>query len=286
MHRTEAPAYVGVLSWYNILMKEIQKILIVANWKTKIISLDSAKKLFVAEKAVGNKLRHVETLIAPPTMYLEPLSKLVTGHRVLLAAQDVFYEDVGAFMNETSPKMLKDRKITHSIVGHSDRRARGESNAIVAQKIRACLANNIVPIVCIGETERTADMGHLQFLKKQITESFAGLPKAALGKIVIAYEPVWSISTTPGAHEAMPEDCREMVLFIRKVLSDMFGLAKSDHIQFLYGGSADADNASGFLEHGLVGGLLVGSASVTAKSFSAVLAIAEIVGKTAVKHRA
>lgn len=256
-------------------MKEIQKILIVANWKMKITSLDSAKKLFAAEKAVGNKLRHVETLIAPSTMYLEPLSKLVTGHRVLLAAQDVFYEDAGAFMNETSPKMLKDRKITHSIVGHSDRRARGESNAIVAQKIRACLANNIVPIVCIGETERTADMNHLKFLKTQITESFAGLPKAALGKIVVAYEPVWAISTTPGARDATPEDCREMVLFIRKVLSDMFGLAKSNHIRFLYGGSVERDNAEAFLREGEVSGLLVGSASIDAKHFADILIVAE-----------
>lgn len=256
-----------------LCMKNSQKF-VIGNWKMKITSLAQAKKLFTDTKKEAGKHRGVQTIVCPPAFYLEPLSKMVTGHRCVLGAQNIFHEEVGAFTGELSPLMLADRKIGYSIIGHSERRAMGETSEDVSKKIRMCIKNGIIPIVCVGETERKDDNSHYKVIKKQIKESFAGIPYEALGSILLAYEPVWALSSTKDRHDATPQDAEEMKLFVQKVFADMYGVKKIENLTFLYGGSVDADNVADFMKEKSVDGVLVGSASVDSKEFAQMLKVA------------
>jgi len=253
------------------------KAYIIANWKLGITNLADAKRLFTTTKKTANTTTRVQTILCPPPMYLEPLSQLVTGHRCALGAQDIFYEDQGSAVGEISGKMLADRKIGYSILGHSSRRARGESSDDVAGKVQSCLRNSIIPIVCIGEVSRGTEEEpiepsiYLAEVEEQVIQSFGDIPKTAFGNIIITYEPVWAISANEGSREATPDDAREMIVYIKKVLADEFDLKKTDHLTFVYGGSVDVDNISNFIHEDEINGVLVGSASRDADEFTSML---------------
>ncbi len=160
--------------------------------------------------------------------------------------------------------MLKDIGVTHIIVGHSERRAGGETDEIVAKKTQAVLEIGIHPIVCVGEKERDAHGLYLETLKDQIKNSLANAPKKLINQLIIAYEPIWAI----GAKEAMdPSIVHEMSLFIKKVLSDIYGHDNAINTPILYGGSVNFRNASDIIEKGQVDGLLIGRESVNIPGF-------------------
>jgi len=247
----------------------MQKKLIAGNWKMNPKTLREARANFLSIKKGAVKHKNVETVIAAPFVYLSELSKLAGGG-LSLGAQNVSSEKEGPFTGEVSASMLASYKIKYCIVGHSERRALGETNELINKKIKSLLAARITPILCVGESARDTDMWYLGEVKTQVSECLAGIAKNAISKIVIAYEPVWAISSTANRRDATPQDCEEMIIYIQKILADMYdGSARG--MRILYGGSVDPKNCGGFLHEGKAAGLLPGKASLTSKKFAAIL---------------
>ncbi len=251
----------------------MQKKLIIGNWKMNPKTAREAKAHFLSIKKAALGFKNVDAAIAAPFVYLPELGKL-SGAALALGAQNVSSEKEGAHTGEVSAGMLAPLKTKYVIVGHSERRALGESNAFIAKKVSAVLAAKMTPVLCVGESERDTGMFYLSTVKTQLEECLAGIAKNAVSRVVVAYEPVWAISTTPGHRDATPEDALEMRIYIQKVLADMFGHANADKVRVLYGGSVDEKNALGFLIAGRADGLLPGRASLSPKSFSAILKLA------------
>ncbi|MFC1730828.1 triose-phosphate isomerase [candidate division KSB1 bacterium] len=251
------------------------KKLLVANWKMNPLSVKDARQLFIGIKQTASRLSNVQTVIAPPYLYIGELSKLYKGHRISLAGQDVFWEKEGSFTGEISNAMLKDSGATYVIVGHSERRALGESNEDVNQKVLAAVGSGLTVVLCIGESDRDHKNGtHLSFITEQLEVALKDVPKSKLSKIVIAYEPIWAIGKSE--IDAMKGDeLHETVLFIKKVIANLFGKKLALKIPILYGGSVEKGNTEMLLTDGMVDGLLVGHASLKAAEFSDILAIAQ-----------
>lgn len=247
--------------------------IIIANWKMHPLTLKLAVKLY-REIAKGvSRVKKTNVVVCPPAIYLENLSKIRTS-KVKLGAQNSFGSNVGAFTGEVSPEMLYGLSARYVILGHSERRALGETNALVNKKIKGALAEGLTPIVCVGEKERDENHEYYNFIKSQIEECLTGISKNSTAKIIIAYEPIWAISSTEGRRDATPEDASEMTIFIKKVISDKFG-ANTELPKVIYGGSVNDKDASGFLKDGGVDGLLVGKASLDSKKFTKVIETCE-----------
>lgn len=246
-----------------------KKKLIVANWKMNPGNAAEARVLFGKVKLAGGKLDKVETVICPPFPFVGMFAHSGTT-RVSLGAQDVFWANTGRATGEVSPEMLKDMGVSYVIVGHSERRALGESDGVVAKKVSAVLKENMNAILCIGERERDEDAKYFDVLKNQLRDSLAGVSRKSLSGLVIAYEPVWAIGKS--ARDAMsPRDVRETSIFIQKVLTDLYGVESASDIPILYGGSAEEENTHTLLSEGGVAGLLVGHASLDAERFGKML---------------
>lgn len=255
-----------------------EKTLIVANWKMAPLSSKEASKIFTALRSVGVTLTKVETVVCPPVIYLEGLQKNAKGHRVVLGVQDCATEVERRHTGEISPLMIKNMGARFVILGHSEVRARGESDETVAKKVALALKSGLRVILCVGEDERDEDGQYLRSLKEQIHGSLVGVPKSALGGLVIAYEPLWAIGEDAKTSDT-PEALFETVIYIRKVISDLYKKDIAMKMPILYGGSVGDTNAEGFLRDGGVAGVLVGRASRDPQVFSAILRIAEEVGK-------
>ena len=249
-----------------------KKTLIVANWKMNPGSAAEARALFNRTKQTGSRLERMETVICPPFPYLGLFARAATT-RVFLGAQDVFWANSARATGEVSPEMLKDLGVSYCIVGHSERRALGETDDIVSKKLRAALAEGLTPIVCVGEKERDSGGHYFSTLKSQIAASFSGVTRAQVRDTVIAYEPLWAIGKS-AREAAEPRAIREMSIFIRKVLSDLFGAEAAQFPRILYGGSAEEANTASILSEGDVSGLLVGHASLNAEGFGEMLKVA------------
>ena len=231
-----------------------------------------AEKLMsdVAKGIVG--IKKTEIVVCPPYVYLQKLNKI--SKKITLGAQDAFWGETGAFTGEVSAPMLFNIGMRYVILGHSERRARGETNADVNKKIKASLSAGLRPILCVGESERDQNHSYFNLVKEQVEECLAGVSKNSISKIIIAYEPVWALSTTENRKDATGADCREMVIFIRKILSDKFG-SEVKNIRIIYGGSVNDKDALEFLSNGAVDGLLPGRASLNAKKFTEIIKICE-----------
>ena len=174
--------------------------------------------------------------------------------------------------------MLYDLRAKYVILGHSERRAMGETNLEVNKKIKGVLGCGLIPIICVGEKERDENHEYLNFVKKQVEESIAGVSKDYISKIIMAYEPVWAIGKN-AIREANPEEFREMAVFIRKILSDKFGVKNIEKTNIIYGGSVNPKNCFSFLEEGNTDGFLVGRDSLDAKKFGEIINICETLNK-------
>ena len=253
------------------------KKLIVGNWKMHPGSLSEAKKHFISIKKGVLPYKKTEVVVAAPAVYLSDLSKL-KGAALALSGQNVCSEKEGPYTGEISAKMLAGTKVKYCIVGHSERRALGETDTLINGKVRQLLAVKITPILCVGESERDGEMFYLSVIDSQLRECLAGIPKNAFSKLVIAYEPVWAISTTASRRDAKPSDFEEMRIYIQKVLSDAFGITPEAGPRILYGGSVDDKNAEGFLRAG-ADGLLPGKASLVSKKFINIVHTADEISK-------
>lgn len=239
----------------------MQKNIIVANWKMNPQTLAEARDLLEHVNEYLGTIEdrgHFSIVVCPPFVFIEEVAKIIQAshlkHYAFLGAQDVFWEDQGADTGEISGPMLEKLGVRYAIVGHSERRWKlGESDDVVNKKLKAALRNSITPIVCVGE--RTRDEGFADALRSQVRATCAGLGSEDLQRCFIAYEPVWAISTTPGARPDTPESALESIRIIRDALGQ-------DGLTFLYGGSITSQNASDFLVQADMRGILVGGASV------------------------
>ena len=267
--------------------------IIIGNWKMNPRTLKEAEKLFsgVARNISGIKKTAIKTevVICAPFVYLAELKKIRTG-KIKLGAQDAFWGDVGAFTGEISAEMLYNIGVRYVILGHSERRALparnathsvaggGETNALINKKIKDAFSAGLAPILCVGESVRDENHGYFNFVKNQIEECLAGISRNSISDIIIAYEPIWAISSTLNRHDATPEDSREMAIFIRKILSDKFG-PDAGSVRIIYGGSVNEKDAEDFLQNGGVDGLLPGKASLDAKKFVEIIKTCEALNK-------
>ena len=257
---------------YTYSMPKLKKI-IVANWKMNPANFDEAKKIFSGVKKVATKLLNVQTVVCPPFIYLDDFVPLCKGTKIAIGAQDAFSKNKGSFTGMISPEMLKVNGVKYVILGHSERRALGESDEFINNKIRMSLKTGLNVIFCVGEKERSDEGWHFAYVKDQILNGLEKIGKSDLENILIAYEPVWAISTNGDAQVMSSADVHEMKIFIKKVLVDKYGInAKLPKV--LYGGSVDEKNTEELFLNGGVDGLLVGKASLSAEKFGEILKIA------------
>jgi triosephosphate isomerase len=247
----------------------MRKPVIAGNWKL-FKTTKEAKDLVTSliPEVKGND--RVEIIVAPVFTALTTVSKAVDGTNVMLAAQDCFWEEEGAYTGEVSPGLLKDAGCSHVIIGHSERRQFfGETDETVNKKIKAALARGLIAIFCIGETLAERESGRtFDILKLQATKGLAGFPKEMLEDIIIAYEPVWAIGT---GKTATDEQAQKAHAFIRSLVADLYDGSTADRIRILYGGSVKPDNIKGLMTQPDVDGALVGGASLKSESFSAIV---------------
>lgn len=246
----------------------MNKPILVANWKNHPSSLKEAQALLKKLKKDASYYKKVKTFIAPPETYFESTSTIVKGFAGL-ASQNLSFTESGTHTGELTPDILKSFGVRLSILGHSEQRALGETSVGVAQKIKIAQKAGITALVCVGEKERDTDGEHFEMLKQEIRESLSGLKKDNAREIVLAYEPIWAIGKK--AKDAMSsQDVAQTVLFIKKILSDIFGREIAEAVPILYGGSVEPANAKSIYRDGGVAGFLVGHASLDAKSFRSI----------------
>lgn len=241
--------------------------IIVANWKAYVDSVAKAKTLVTSAKKLASK-GNVEIVIAPPAPYLSLFAD--KKGKPAIAAQNISDSAGGASTGEVTAPLLHNLGVSYAIIGHSERRAMGESNERIASKVMQALSNGITPIVCIGENERDADAMYLHFLRTQISSIFAPLSQKDRARVVLAYEPLWAIGKS-AAESITPNDLYEMILYIRKVLAEYFTGKNADKVQILYGGSVEPGNIRALAEGDQINGFLVGHASVDASTFAALV---------------
>ncbi len=242
------------------------KKLIVANWKMNPETPREARELFGATKKAATKSK-ARVVVCPPAVFL-PLLK--SASNVALGAQDAYPAASGAYTGFVSASMVAYSGAQYVIIGHSERRAAGEGDDLINQKIKWSLKSNLKIILCVGERERDHDGKYLNIIKEQLEKDLVGLSRDNFTNLIIAYEPVWAIGAAAKASDT-PEGFREQAIFIRKVLSMLVGAKVALGVPVLYGGSVDTTNAKSFLTDGHADGLLVGRASLRADIFVEIL---------------
>ncbi len=252
------------------MTRRARKRLVVGNWKMNLTEGWSVRLLDELLPRLEVSQHAVEVAVAPSHPCLRAVANRLAGSPVGLAAQDLHWEDKGAFTGEVSPRMLSEMGVRYAIVGHSERRTLfGETDERVRRKVEAARRHEIVPIVCVGEQESERDEGRtLEVVSRQLR---LGLASAAIRQgteVVIAYEPVWAIGT---GRNATADQVHEVHRMIREQLASMFGPGPASHVRILYGGSATPDNIGSLADLEELDGGLVGGASLDAERFEAVV---------------
>lgn len=242
--------------------------LIIGNWK---LQPATEKEALALANALNKEIRphkKITSAYAVPAAFLLSLKKKFP--KLSFGAQDVSAHENGAHTGEHTAKMLASVGAQFALIGHSETRARGVSNDMTRDAVRLALKEKMMVVLCVGERERDASHAYLRFVADQIKDALSAVPKSKIADIVLAYEPVWAIGSD-AARVATPEECLEMVIFIRRTLADMFGKKIAESVRVLYGGSVDEKNGITFLQTGGVNGLLAGRVSLSPKKFSALI---------------
>lgn len=255
---------------YMTITSNSHRTLVVGNWKLHLNTSQASLLLHRLQERI-KIYRDIEVVIAPSMLVLQPLSVQIDRRKFRLAAQNAFHKDTGAYTGEVSFAMLQDI-VHYAIIGHSERRIYfNESLEMIREKVASAVRNGITPILCVGETKQENRAGETkQVLHDQITTALADLTSTEVKKIVIAYEPVWAISTF-GGELAKPDDVQKRMDFIRKQILDLYGKRVADTVRILYGGSVDQDIAGGYLSIEGCDGVLVGGASTNYQKFSGIV---------------
>ena len=247
----------------------MRKIFIAGNWKmNKTIS--EALELVNGLKRNLGSVEAIEIAVCPPSTALDQISDCLSECNIKLGAQNMYWEEKGAFTGEVAPGMLKDLDCHYVIIGHSERRQYfGETNETVNKKVKAALAHGLTPIVCVGERKEERESNKtFDVVKNHIENGLTGLSKEDLTKIVIAYEPVWAIGT---GLTATPAQAQEVHAYIRKLLTGMSDQATAEAITIQYGGSVKPENAHELMQQKDIDGALVGGASLKVDSFTQIV---------------
>jgi len=215
--------------------------------------------------------RNIEVVLAPTLLTLQPISQEIDRRKFKLAAQNAYFKDEGAFTGEVSFTMLREI-VDYVIVGHSERRIYfNETLETVRDKVQAAIRNGLVPILCVGETQHERAQGETRrVIHDQVVTALANLTPDEVEQVVIAYEPVWAISTF-GGELAKPGDIKAVVDQIRYQVKELYGESVSESMRLLYGGSVDDQIAGGYLAVDGIDGCLVGGASLNYKKFAGIV---------------
>jgi len=243
--------------------------LIAGNWKMHT-TLQEARQLAAAVVKAAAKVSGRDVMIAPPYTALASVASVLSDTDVMLGAQNVHWEEKGAFTGEISPAMLKNVGCSMAIVGHSERRhVFGETDFMINRRLSGALQAGLIPVFCIGETlkQREADQT-LKVLEDQVRAGLAGVELADGGRLVVAYEPVWAIGTGKTATEAQAQEAHA---FIRKLLTDIYEKNIAAGIRILYGGSVKPENIDILMQQDDIDGALVGGAALNADSFERII---------------
>ncbi|OGW82380.1 MAG: triose-phosphate isomerase [Omnitrophica bacterium RIFCSPHIGHO2_02_FULL_51_18] len=252
-----------------------RKPIIAGNWKLNKTIQEAIELVTLLKRQVGD-IQNVEIVVCPPYTALSSVSEILVDSDIKLGAQDVYWEEKGAFTGEVSPSLIKDAGAQVVIIGHSERRQFfHETDEGVNKKTKAVLKAGLAPIVCVGETlaEREADKT-IRVIQDQLRGAFAHFSNGEMKEVAIAYEPVWAIGT---GKVATPLQAGEVHDFIRKELSKSFGHEVAEGLRILYGGSVKPDNIARLMQEPDIDGALVGGASLDAAGFSEIVKSASIV---------
>ncbi len=252
----------------------MRRFLIAGNWKMNCGPVDAAELLEGLKNAKNEVAEEVDVLVCPPFVSLGMSVNYLQDTDIHVGAQNIHFEDNGAFTGEISASMLTECGCSFVIIGHSERREYfGETDSSVNKKIKKALAFDLVPVLCVGESldQRKQDI-HFDLVKNQVTAALEDISGNEALDVVIAYEPIWAIGT---GETASKEQAQEMHAHIRGVVADLYDQDTADEIRILYGGSMKPANAEELLNQPDVDGGLIGGASLKADSFAEIISIAE-----------
>jgi triosephosphate isomerase len=249
----------------------MRKPFVAGNWKMHTDSLTSVSLVREVADGVSDIAgESVDVAILPPFVYMCYVVGALSTSHIAVGAQDVYFEQKGAFTGEISASMLKDVGCAYVLCGHSERRhILKETDEIVNKKVSAAILGGLLPILCVGELldERKANRTE-EVVKRHVERGLAGLSEEKAAAVTIAYEPVWAIGT---GLNATPDQAQEVHHIIRHLIAKMYNKKTADEMRILYGGSVKADNAKSLMSQDDVDGLLVGGASLKAEEFISII---------------
>ncbi len=252
----------------------MRKKIVAGNWKMNL-TLQEGLALVEALKSNLSDIQKSDMVVCPPFPFLAPIAEVLRGTRIGLGAQNMYFEEKGAFTGEISAPMLLSTGTQYVILGHSERRKYfGETNETVNKKVKKAIVSKLTPIMCVGETLKQREKGETEsIITSQITEGLFELLAADVREMIIAYEPIWAIGT---GRTASPEQAAEVHQLIRSIVAKKFGEEIAEQVRIQYGGSVKPDNAETLLSQPDIDGALVGGASLKADSFEAIVRVGEL----------
>jgi triosephosphate isomerase len=248
----------------------MRKIVIAGNWKMNNDLTQSEKLIVELKNLLQNEKPNCDVIVCPPFTSLFEASKLLKGSQIKLGAQNMHFEESGAFTGEVSASMLKSAGCEYVILGHSERRTIfGETDELINKKIKKALSAGLKPIFCVGEILEERETGITNdVVKRQILNGLTGITEAEMKNIIIAYEPVWAIGT---GKTATPAQAQEVHEFIRDLIEIEYSLETANDVTIQYGGSVKPDNAKELISQRDIDGALVGGACLKADSFLGII---------------
>ena len=252
----------------------MRRFLIAGNWKMNCGPYDAAELLEGLKAKKAEVSENVDVLVCPPFVSIGMAVNYLHDTDIQVGAQNLHFEENGAFTGEISGSMIAESGCNYVIIGHSERRQYfGETDTTVNKRTHKALEHKLAPIVCVGESldQRKSDK-HYELVKNQVTAALFNISEEDLLDVVIAYEPIWAIGT---GETASPEQAQEMHEHIRKIIAELYSQDAADQVNILYGGSMKPANAHELLSQPDVDGGLIGGASLDADSFSEIITIAE-----------
>ena len=249
--------------------RRYRKTVIAGNWKMNMTATET-KKFAEELKRIMPRAKWCDTVICVPACNITAAVKAFKELRISVGAENLFYEEKGAYTGEVSAAMLKDLGVKYVIIGHSERRQYfAEDDTTINRKVHATLDVGMTPIICVGESESQREMGVTQdWIALQVKTALYGVPAERLRRCIIAYEPIWAIGT---GRTATDEQAQEVCFGIRENLRAQYGALVSRKVCILYGGSMNAKNCAGLLAQPDIDGGLIGGASLKVEDFAAII---------------
>lgn len=237
----------------------MRKKIIAGNWKMNKNHNEAVELINSLKSGIDTDASDV--VVCVPFVDLMAVSEAIKGTKINLGAQNMHFEESGAYTGEISPSMLKELGVKYVIIGHSERRAYfGETDEVVNKKVKKALEHNFIPLLCIGESLEERELNiTIELVRMQVKKAFAGISAEDAKKVVIAYEPIWAIGT---GKVATKEQAQEVCSEVRKVISEIYGQSVADEIRIQYGGSVTGDSANELFNMPDIDGGLVGGASL------------------------